>query len=469
MAFELHPALLAKLHSGWDMKFNHQSFLQNMRRLWATDEVAVFQAVLWPTKNAWAWVRARVESGSPKVHFWAQVGYGSRDHFAPRFDREFIAACAGDRHQMIESPTPEVPTILHGQGVTMKSLRIDFETADADLLAPRPLEPTDYVPRDATQTGGKWGYMGLTHPIAKHDLVYWQKQLYALGNYGGQYMHKHGSLVTEKDVPNAVGGFYFHERAYDKGWIAYSDPRNPWRDSSAAGWVGADYEHLSIYDALCQAYLAHPKDEGFAMLIVVGAERVLMELPGRAKGTTHHLAQQHRAQGRTLKTLVWLHRALDRMGYVELRDRIAHRAVEVLQWQLVAWRKNMRDRGKPWMHFGRGGLRAYNPSEIGIHFWGLKALDDYLEVLGVEHAGLQMMLRETARFCFDAYRDYGDGGWNVPWFINLDGTLPPDDDGSSPHFAWLAAVNHKPQSAEEQQKLQAIQKVGDRLDPRWKE
>ena len=467
-AFKWPTEVAAALLNGWDIKLNGETSLVRTAKVLRADiNAAVFEGVAWPGLNVWVWWRARVSAHSAKVRFWFQIGYGSRSRTAPTFKRETVLATTGNRYlTLLEAPSTADPRILHGQGVSIKTVEVDFVTGAAEWLVPPAFKETDFVPRYATKTGGKWAYMGLKHDVAAKTLEEWRKELYPMGAYAGQFRHDDGRVLTEADVPDSVVGSHFHERARDRGFIKYTDPDNPWMDRHAFGIREPDDQHNSIIDTVVQVHLEHPDDEGLAMLVENSAEYWLKALPGHDKGTTHHRASSgRRGPGRNLKAFSWMHVDLERTKPA-LADKIALRAGEHWLEVRAAVLRNFADRGHPWTFFG--GRAVINPSEVGIFFWGLYVFDRYLNALGVDDPEIGWLKDAAAKFCFDRFHVWPSGAFGIAWTV--DGkTFEVEAGNSKPtssHFAWLAATSYEPTTTEEHEKLERIKAL--EVEPRFR-
>lgn len=465
--------------SGWSPTINGHRLVDGAKLVKADADYAVFEGVLFPGAAVWVWWRARIEAGSEKVRFWFQPGYGSTADSRPRIPRETVVFSDAGVSVILEAPDQEDAEVLQGQGVSLSTLVVDFQSPGfiRDVYAPRGFTPTKYVPRDATQTGGEWPYMGLIHDVENEPLDFWREQLYAMGVYGGKFTDGK-KLLTELDVPEAVlheGRFHAHAR--DSGHIHYTDPANPWRDRKAFAVVEADTQHNSLLDVVCQAYLAYPEDEGLAMLAISGAEYWLMALPGRAKGTSHHEPGQERAQGRNLKCFVWLHRAFRKMGNAPLAERIAARTQQIWHAQRDKARERYEASGLPFTHYGERGVRGgvYNPSEVGIHYWGLLMLDEELRSLGVEDGDLHALMGACREFCYRSFGRHWGLTWGFPWEVTqgVTGAIRPvrSKRPTSPHFAYLAAAHYEHRDSDgdsDGDKTKALEQIGDDIEDRFK-
>lgn len=459
MSFTFPKPVADAILGGWDLKLNTESLVRSAHLVRSDINHAVFEGVVWPGANSWTWWRCRVNAHNSKVRFWFQTAYGSRSRTAPTFKRDTIVATSeGMVPIVIETPSVADPVILHGQGVSLNTCEVDFETGSNMWLVLPGFEETDYVPRYATKTGGKWAYMGLDFPISSHDIDYWRKQLYPAGAYGGQFMHDNGKRVTEADVPDSVVSSHFHERAKDTGWIKYTDPNAPWKDRHAFGIREPDDQHNSIVDAISQAHAMWPEDEGFAMLVIRSAEFWLKAQPGRNKGTTHQYEGVGvRGPGRNLKSFTNMHSSLVLQNEGYLVNEIGKRALEMWDYQKssIAW--NIKDHGHMWSFYGDDLI---NPSEVGIYFWGLWSFNRYLVANGIYDPELHWVMEQTAKLCFDSWRDdwvTRPGQWGVPW--TLDGkTFKPTSlvKPSSGHFAWLGAMHYDPTNRSEEDKQAGI-------------
>lgn len=471
---KLHDAISKALLSGWDLKINKQSFLRNMRVIPTNNDRSVLlEARIWTGQRCWTWVVAEVFDNSANVYFYFLTGYGHRDLPEPTFPRETVTVqLPGQLPRDIEKPSPRFPTILNGQATPIKALHYDFVSNAAWWQqAETEFKETAYVPRYGPQTGGLWGYMGYQHTEDLHTstAVKALHSMCMLGCYGGHFVHRDGArFLTEADEPNVVGGSYLDNRVPDKGWIKYTDPNAPWKDRMAWDIAEADYEHLSVYDAPSEAWI-YFKTPAFAMLVIAAAERMLRLIPGRDKGGSFHEAGQHRAQGRVLKTLVKLFRALRAMpgnGSNYLRDQIARRAVERFN---IQWRErinNVATNGLGWTLFGKhGDPKLINAHEIGIHYWGLRHLDDELDGMGIHDARVDLYKRECSKLCFNAFMEWPTGEFAPLLGYNPDLTIPENARPTSAHFCWLAAVNHQPETPSEAQKIERIK--GLRVDARF--
>ena len=372
----------------------------------------------------------------------------------------WLWSVAGDT----ESPAPYHPigkhTLLHGQGLGV--IRRTSRPGHADVEVGGDLSLNPYCPKNPNQTGGLWPYMGITYPDVN------PVDLYMLGGYGGYFQNPGGSWVTEEDHPVMQAGSHIHEHSNDRGWIRYSH-QQPWRDRLAFFEANQDDQHLCQWSVLAQTAAQQPFDLGLGMLIEACAHSFLRLIPGKPRGTFHHLSGQERAQGRILLTAVDMFKALNQLGYTELAKSVGRRGYERFNIDKAAFIKRNAEKGLGFNTWA--GTKHYSTGEIGILFWGMLKMQQQPILIGTDgYLDARFWMREAARWCFESFRFYditGDRKWSYPYYEDID---HKDLSGpvSSEHFAWLAAMHHEPRNPTEIDKRKALEELGQGIDERFK-
>ena len=472
--FQIHQSILLWLQSGGDFIIGDQSVLQQSN--WKSDtniERHIYETHIVLAPGVWCKFAIRLSHNTSLADIWCWVGYGHTGNGAPLFQRKEITLKATNEssgasvHERILESEGGAPA-LHGQGVTVVHAAFDFTQSrflPEEQVAPR--ANSKMVPTDATQTGGNWPYMGVT--FSKHDLVTARRLFYSFGNYPGNMTNPQGSFVVEAQYPDVIlhGGSHFHGDT-QKHWINYTDMDEPWKDRSGRDVNGQrfyppDDQHL-MHNNLCQAFCDNPEDIGLRWLVESCAHKILLQITGRDKGTTHDKAGQARARGRILSDLVWFWRALrviDREHPLMLE--LSKRWQDRHAMQVRSWKEDLKQYGKPWVWF-EGPY--YSIAEQGIWFWGLLESHRMLVELGIPIPGdLAHQMDEIARFCFDGFTKRGDR-WGIPYHLHPDGK---EDgwSGSGNHFAWIAATSCKIKSGEEQ-KLAELYALRHSIDQRFR-
>ena len=467
--FKVHDAVIRWLETGQDFKFKHLGVRADGVNWQARKSLErhVYECVI-PFGALRIRFAIALRFDEPVADVWVWPIYGHTGTSSPTFERVGLYMESGTGRLDVELSGG---SILHGQGVTVRHATFDFVTGRLAALHPAPRQMSEMAPTDATQTGGDWAYFGTTFPErCIYDARRW---FYSFGNYPGNFVHSNGAWVKEADYPDAVlhGGTHFHEHA-GTHWIAYTHPADPWKDRAGRNESGAaiyppDRQHL-MHNNLAQAYLDNPSDVGLRWLVLAGAHRVLFQMPGRDKGTTHHHAGQARTQGRVRSDLVWLMRAVAQMDdQIRLLGDLSARLCDIHVIQAATAMSRQARYGYPWPHFETSedaGRLGWAPAEIGIWFAGLR---DSLSVFrhDPESAEITHMMERCSRLCFDAFA-LGGKGWRIPYKTFADGGVR-DAGSSGTHFAWLAATSCRIEPGEES-KLAGIYALRDSVPERFR-
>lgn len=448
-SFTLHPAI--KLQ-GFQLTCNGGSLLDKPRLVRETPSSLVFETCT-KVLDRWVRTRARFNSGSPRVRFWWWAIAGDESISLP-----IISSKALEMDQL--SMCVARDTMLQGQGWVVKSAVYEFANK-AWSGGANPLVSV-YAPTTPNRTGGDWPYMGYDFTRTFNTLEEARHALYPLGVYGGNFLRQHdGSFLREVDRLSLIGRSHIHERSKDPGWIAYSDPDAHWKDKHPQGYQNQDEEHLCLWNPLAAAARVWPEDEGFQMLLEAAGVLYERQVPNFEKGTTHHTSGPERAQGRILLTGVDLAGVRSPVWGVDPATRATER------WEIdsQAAFERMEKGLPPWHQFGdHAGI---SPSEVGIHYGGLRKL----EAFGGGGDSLAGQLRDAARYCFESFLDWdelpGDRVLAVPYWRYYDGA-PWGGPSSTGHFCWLAAINVEPRNDVEREKLKRIYDLGEHVPERFR-
>ena len=463
--FVPHPALVETLSRGFRLPLRANGKEYDLLRdgaLWLdthTPERKVWRGHLWLPGGAWVKTVLEARSGKPVVRGWTVAGYGSSAEPAPTFESQDIEM-GGLAGPVIDTQGARP---LHGQGCPMQAWSYDFGKREKPWTYwATPNTPTRYVPRDATQTGGDWPYMGIRFGGEINP-----RELYPFFGYPGWMLVDSPRGIGLVSVSDLVlhDGTHYHPDAKDPGYIRYTKPSEPYQDRAREPFrYPPDDQHFSILGAVAQTYL-RTKDEGLRLMLEMAVGRCRLQFPADDRGTSHHIPGAARAQGRVIKDCAEIAWAL-RECSPNAAARMWEHTKALYRNQLVAWR-DARQAGKPTQAWFEGP--HFSPAEEGIRFWGLYVYESVADAIEDEAAtnAIDAYKADIARFCFDSFRIYDGYGWSVPYRIHEDGTLSPGPSGGA-HFAWLAAVNHEPTTDVDKAKHRALVKFGETLDARWK-
>ena len=458
-----HPRCIDALEvDKWTLRVKGVDLLANAKFHHGYTDRIVWQSL---TKVGPIWFRVRIalNHNSAVAQFWIWPVYGDTGDGTSLFPRRQLYVTS------LNAPLVDMPVeedgdfILHGQGVSMRYLWVDFDQVTSDFDSGAILKPNALCPQNPNQTGGNWPYMGITFPPRE---TFELEELYMLGGYGGYFQHEcTGEWVTEKDKPDLQANSHIHEFSKDPGWINYTNPDATWQDRMAIFQANQDGQHCCLWSVLAQAAKAHYRKEGLQMLLEAAVHVYTRAFPDEPRGTTHHDSGQERGQGRILKSAVDMNLALRDK---ELALVVGIRGVERYRIDMQAALKRLQSGMLPFAPF----LDGYSTNEIGIHYWGMwklaKVLEsvNQLDVLPI----LQHWLALARAWCFESFRWYdipGDRRWAYPYVEAADHTEIRGG-VSSAHFGWLAATHYEPQNPTEIEKMKAILELGDHYPARFK-
>lgn len=439
--------------------------------------------------HGWVHLSAEVETGSPRVRFTGSKIYGDETYSDPTLPRLTthinLTKFDGAKTEgiLILDELRASARTYNGQGTTIVAADVDFAEQTITRLPGIPrhgIWSGRYVPRYATQTGGKWAYMGPHHNLTAKTEEEWMAALYAMLSYPGFFLNDDGSFMEEREWPDRVvgAGGHWHQKARDKGFINYKGTlpngkpaEAPWDWETGLQQDGeemrfGDSQHMTATSSVAaEACLRWPRNEGFRRIVLAIAARFPLQVNDHGPRSKHEV---DRGSARPLMLAIDLWRALQRQGdtyALGLSVPLAARAGFVLRSVLDLFKANP---DWPWDDFGSEGWAA--TGEAGLVWWALHQVLELYDDIGLPAGegwrGEIIQAREiTERFCFESFMELADG-FGVPYRRHRDGRHS-DETSSSTHFVWQAAARYTHPPSEARRKAKILE-MGAGVEPKWK-
>lgn len=518
--FFYHPAIAKLLLAGWDIRVEGQSVIARVRRVWASSTHEVWEAGFDHERTA-IQLAIVVWSGSPVVDYYAIRVCGRSDVSEALIQPGRTKVEIDWGEGLVDVSFPSDGQHLNSQCSTVIAGHFDFakeEWVEADID-----ETSDHMPRDGTQTGGLWAYMGYDfseHLLKGLELV---RQVAPMFRHAGHFMHPVSDanmldrFVREHEYPDATFGAAY----VSKGWIDYpvrydeqGRPQPIWKSYRTSGeYVPFDDQHL-CYRWLAQNLEARPWHPLLRWATAFAHSRVMFQIPGRDKGGFGHRRRGDRGEARPILSLEGFYRVWTQLGDSTRAGEAASRIVDRLKILWADWEPKQKRGAMPLSIFATGSVESpsfaeklesvcrvtkdgqrydieaihadlaedmlpsmldsetrwtVSPNEAGMLFAALKLIDMVVEDAGANIDFVDTMKDWIAEWLYSVchYSDLpGARGWTIPywWFINAPNPQPSPS--GTYHFAQWACANAPTKQAT--QKTAGIRESGELIPVRFR-